>query len=243
MIQGGMIRRRLFLIAACSFALSACGGNLLGPPAESPFIYPVHPTFPPGSGEKVGWALSILRPDMMGGLDTERMVLHQADGTMDFYARATYPDRLGMVVQQVLLDGFESSGRISAVAPEQAALHADYNLVTEVKDFSAHYAQADGIPSVTVSITAKLTTAHGRAIVSDFSTSQTLNASANSAGAAAQALQQALGTAVTQIVNWVLTAPMPSTQQPMATASPGKPAEQLLHDATRGSNRAPGDLP
>jgi len=229
--------RRLSLVAAFSLALSACGGDLIGPPAETPMIYPVHPAFATGSGEHVGWALALLRPDMAGGLDTDRIVLHQADGTMEFYAKATYPDRLGMILQQALLDGFESSGRIDAVAPEQAALHADYNLVTEVKDFSAHYAQADGVPSVTVSITAKLTTAHGRAIVSSYSASQTVNATSNSAGAAAQALRQALGTCVTQIVNWALAAPMPATQLPAATASPGKPAEQLLHDVTRGADR------
>ena len=233
-----MIRRRLFLIAASSLLLSACGGNVLGlGPPEAGTIYPIRPAFPAGNGEKVGWALSILRPDLAGGLDSDRIVLHQPDGTMDFYAKAIYPDRLGALVQQVLLDGFEMSGRIAAVAPEQAALHADYNLVTEVKDFSARYAQADGIPAVTVSITAKMTTAHGRAIVSTFSTVKTVSASANSAAAAAQALQQAVGTAVSEIVNWALATPMPVTQQPAATASPGKPAEQLLHDVTRGTNR------
>ncbi len=232
-----MIERRLFLIGASALSLSACGGNLLGPPADVPTLYPVHPVFPAGSGEKVGWALAVLRPDLTGGLDSERIVLHQADGTMDFYAKATYPDRLSMIVQQSLVDGFEASGRIDAVAPEQAALHADYNLVTEVKDFSAHYAQADGIPSVTVSITAKMATAHGRAIVSSFSTVQTVNASANSAGAAAQALQQAFSTAVAQIIEWALKTPMPATQQPAGPPSSAKPAEQLLHDVTRGSNQ------
>ena len=233
-----MIPRRLFLACASSLPLAACGGNLLGlGPQEPGAIYPIRPAFTPGNSEKVGWALSILRPDMAGGLDSDRIVLHQADGTMDFYANATYPDRLGAIVQQTLLDGFEMSGRIGAVAPEQAALHADYNLVSEVKDFSAHYAQAGGVPSVTVSITAKMTTAHGRAIVSTFSTAKTANASANSAGAVAQALQQALGASVTEIVNWALTLPMPATQQPASTASPAKPAEQLLHDVTRGTNR------
>lgn len=232
-----MIRRRIFLIGASALALSGCGGNLLGPPADAPVIYPVHPVFAAASGEKVGWALSILRPELAGGLDTDRVVLHQPDGSMDFYAKATYPDRLGAIVQQTLLDGFEMSGRIAAVAPEQAALHADYNLVSEVKDFSAHYAQADGIPSITVSITAKMTTAHGRAIIATFSSVKSLSASANSAAAVAQALQQALGTAVTEIVNWALTLPMPAAQQPLSTASPGKPAEQLLHDITRGTNQ------
>jgi cholesterol transport system auxiliary component len=249
-----MIQRRLFLIGASALGLSACGGNLLGlgPPDAGP-IYPVRPTFPAGSGEptgrgeKVSWALSVLRPDVASGLDTDRIALMQPDGSLEFYAKANYPDRLTPIVQQALMDGFEASGRIDAVAPEQAALHADYNLVTEVKDFAAHYSQQDGIPSVTVSITAKLTTAHGRAIVASFSTIQTGTAAANSAGAATQALQLALGAAVSQIVNWTLTAPPPTTQQPERqsgqTASPGKPAEQLLHDATRGANGLHEKLP
>jgi cholesterol transport system auxiliary component len=234
-----MIQRRLVLTAASSsLLLSACGGNMLGlGPPEAGTLYPVRPTFPAGSGEKVGWALAILRPDVAPGLDSERIALSQPDGSMDFYAKAVFADRVPVLVQQALMDGFEASGRIDAVAPEQAALHADYNLVTEIKDFSAHYAQADGVPRVTVSLTAKLTTAHGRAIVASFSSNQTSNAAANSAGAVAQALQQGLGAAVTQIVVWALTAPMPTTQQPASTASPAKPAEQLLHDATRGSNQ------
>jgi cholesterol transport system auxiliary component len=239
-----MIQRRLFLIGASALTLSACGGNLLGlgPPEAGP-IYPLRPVFLAGSGEKVRWALAILRPDVAAGLDSERIALTQSDGTMDFYARASYPDRVPPMVQQALLDGFEASGRIDAVAPEQAALHADYNLVTEVKDFAAHYSQLDGIPSVTVSITAKLTTTHGRVIVSSFSTVQTATASLNSAAAVAQALQQALGMAVRAIVDWALTAPMPAVQQPVATASPGKPAEQLLHDTTRGTDRLRNKAP
>jgi len=208
MIQGAMISRRLLLIGASALTPSACTKDLLGPPEPGP-IYPVRPTFAAVQGEKVGWALAILRPDLPGGLDTDRIAVIQADGSMDYYANATYPERLSPIVQQTLLDAFETSGRIDAVAPEQAALHADYNLVTEVKDFAAHYSQPGGIPSVTVAITAKLIAAHGRIIVSSFSTTQTGTASANSASAATQALQQALGTAVAQIVGWALNAPVP----------------------------------
>lgn len=237
MIHGAMMQRRFFLIAASSATLGGCGGNVLGlGPPEAGIIYPMRPVFPAGSGAKVRWALAILRPDVKPGLDSDRIALIQPDGSMDYYAKANYPDRLPALIQQALLDGFEASGRIDAVAPEQAALHAEYDLITEVKDFGAHYAQADGIPQVRVSLTAKLATAHGRAIVSGFSSSQAATASANSAGAVAQALQQGLGTAITEIVNWALTAPMPATQLP-ENASPAKPAEQLLHDAGRGSDR------
>ncbi|MBW8707737.1 MAG: membrane integrity-associated transporter subunit PqiC [Alphaproteobacteria bacterium] len=238
MIQLGMIQRRLFLVGGPALLLPGCGKDLIGPPEAGP-MYVVRPQFPaaPAAGAKVPWALAILRPDLPSGLDSDRIALFQPDGTMDYYAKATYPDRLPPIVQHALLDGFEASGRIDAVAPEEAALHADYNLAIEVKDFAAHYNQPDGVPGVTVSITAKLTTAHGRAIVGSFSTVQTGAASVNSTGAAVQALQQALGAAVKAIVDWALTFPMPVTQQPVSTASPGKPAEQLLHDATRGSRR------
>jgi len=210
MTQSAVIQRRLFLIGASALVLTGCGKDLIGPPEASP-IYVVKPRFPAAAagGAKVPWALSILHPEMTGALDSERIALFQADGSMDYYAKATYPDRLAPIVQQALLDAFEASGRIDAVAPEQAALHADYNLVTEVKDFMAHYSQPDAAPSVTVGITAKLSTAHGRTIVSSFTATQTLAASANSAGAVTQALQQALGTCVTQIVGWALNAPAP----------------------------------
>lgn len=231
-----MIERRLFLIGASSLALSACGKDLLGPP-EAGAIYPVNPAFAATSqGQKVGWDLSIMRPDVAGGLDNDRIALIQPAGTLDFYARATYPAPLPTLVQQALLDGFEASGRIGAVAPEQATLHADYNLVTDVKDFSAHYSQPDGIPMVTVNITAKLITAHGRIIVSSLSVNKSGTASANSVGAAVQALQQALGAAVTDIVAWALSAPAPKSQQP-GLFGPVDSAQQLLRDSNRGLGR------
>jgi cholesterol transport system auxiliary component len=187
----------------------------------------------------VAWALSVLRPSPAPGLDSERIALTQPDGSLDFYAKSGYPDRLPSIVQQALLNGFEASGRIDAVAREEDALHTDYSLVTEVKDFAAHYAVADGIPTVTVALTVKLTTSHGRAIVGTFSTVQNGTASANSAAAVTQALQQALTAAVNEIVNWTLAAPIPTTQRPVSTASPGKPAEELLHETTRARAPAP----
>jgi cholesterol transport system auxiliary component len=233
-----MIQRRLFLIGASALTLSACGKDLIGPPEAGP-IYVVKPQFPAASagGAKVPWALSILHPEMTGALDNERIALFQADGSMDYFAKATYPDRLATIVQHALLDGFEASGRIDAVATEEAALHADYDLAVDVKDFAAHYSQQDGVPGVTVSITVKLAAAHGRTIVGSFSTIQTGSASVNSAAATAQALQQALGAAVKAIVDWTLTFPMPVNQTAQSYASPGKPAEQLLHDVTRGSDK------
>ncbi len=237
-----MIARRFLVVGAAALMLSGCGGNLIGPTDEMS-MYVVMPDFPPASGAKVNWSLSIMRPDVPGGLDSDRIALVQPDGTMDFYAKAQYPDRLPAGVQRAVLNGFEASGRIDAVAREDDALHADYNLLVEVKDFSAHYATKDGVPSVVVTLVAKLTTNHGRKILATKTFSAPGNASVNSAGAVAQALRQSLGSAVTQVVNWTLdTAPavVPGTSPDAAasTASPGKNAAQLLHDVSRGPGKS-----
>src|SRR5258708_39677878 len=103
-----MIKRRLFLAGLSSLTLAGCGvDKLLGPP-EAGALYPVRPAFPQSSGEKVGWALSVLRPDVAPGLDSDRITLMQADRSMDFYAKANYPDRLPPIVQRALMDGFEA---------------------------------------------------------------------------------------------------------------------------------------
>lgn len=241
-----MMQRRLFVLGASALALSACGGNLIGPP-DAGALYVVRPSFAPApaGGAKVNWSLAILRPDVPGGLDSDRIALVQPDGTMDYYAKATYPDRVPSSIQTALLDGFEASGRIDAVAREEEALHADYNLLVEVKDFAAHYAIPDGVPAVTVAFNVKLTTAHGRKIIAAQGFTVPGNAAANSAGAAVQALQQALASAVKQVVDWTFSVapavvPGTSTDATAAeTTSPGNPAAQLLHDVSRGKKGTP----
>lgn len=243
MRPAGIVPRRLFLIGVASFPLSACGSDLLGPPEAGP-IYPLRPAFPaPAVGEKVNWALSVLRPDVPGGLDSDRIALLQADGTMDYYAKATYPDRLPAMIQRAVIDGFESSGRVTAIARAQEALHADYNLLIEVKDFQAVYKSQDGAPEAVVTMSAKLNTARGRRIIGSLAVSKSITAPVNSTGAATQALSQALGQAVTDIVTWTLaTAPaiVPGQSPENSTASPAK---ELLHDVTRGSERLPKNAP
>jgi cholesterol transport system auxiliary component len=207
--------RRLFLVSAASLALTGCG-NLLGPP-DAGQIYTLNPVLPPvpaAAGAKAAYALAVMRPDALNGLDTDRIALVQADATMDFYAAAQYPDSLPALVQAALISGFEASGRIDQVAREQDALHADYDLITEIRNFEAHYPAPDAVPTVTVTLAVRLASAHGRKILGSFTATQSQPCAANSAGAVAQALGQALGQAVQAIVTWTLGAAPPVPPAP-----------------------------
>lgn len=205
--------RRAFFVSVSALALAGCGG-LIGPPdAGQIYVMPVPPPLPAG-GPKAGFALAVMQPNAGSGLDTDRIALIQADATMDYYAAAQYPDTVPALVQQALIAAFQASGRIDQVAPEQDALHADYDLFVTVAHFEAHYAAPDAVPSVAVTLNATLATAHGRKIVATTTATQTGQAAVNSAGAAAQALGQALGAAVQALVAWTLTAAPPLPPMP-----------------------------
>ena len=202
------MQRRAFLSLLPAAGLSACG-NILGPP-EAGTIYVVKPRFAPSAAApaaRAAWALSVMRPDCPGSLDTDRIALVKPDGTMDYYANATYPDRLPQLVQTALIDAFEASNRIDQVAREQDALHADYGLFTEIKDFEAQYTGA--VPQARVALTAKLSTGHGRVIVGSFAAAHSAPAAADTVAAVVQALEGALGSVASGIAAWALGFPPP----------------------------------
>jgi cholesterol transport system auxiliary component len=144
-------------------------------------------------------------------LDTDRIALVQPTSQMDYYANANWQDRLPMLVQGALLEAFEKSGRIDAVGRDTDGIKSDYLLLTDVRDFQARYDVADGAPTAVVNITAKLIAVRSRAIVDTCPAHAEVAASQNSVAAVAQAFNQALGSVLSQIVDWALRVPPPRT--------------------------------
>jgi cholesterol transport system auxiliary component len=202
------MKNKLLLIAASSLMLAACG-SIVGPP-DAPQMYALRPAPQPAQpGGKVGWALSILKPDASSNLDSSRIALARNGTQLDYYANASWPDRLPDLVQTALLAGFETSGRIDAVSRDADALHADYQLSTDLRDFEAHYATPDGVPTVAVTIIAHMANAKSRMIVSNLTVTLNEPASANSVDAVVQAFDTALAKAIAQITQWALALPPP----------------------------------
>jgi cholesterol transport system auxiliary component len=201
--------RRIFLVAISAFALAGCSG-LIGPPDVAQVVYLLRAEPTPLSGSKVGWALAINRPDASDSLDTDRIALMHSNIVADYYAGAVWSDQLPDLVQTALLAGFQSSGRIDAVARNQDALHADYVLDVDIRDFSAHYSSAAPAPSVVVTLVAQIATAHGRGIVSTFTADQIVPATANSVDAVVTASNTAMAAAVRAILDWALALPSPT---------------------------------
>jgi cholesterol transport system auxiliary component len=243
--------RRVFLIASSSLVLAACGSldKLIGPP-DAPQIYALRPAMPSAQpGEKVLWALAIQKPDASNNLDSARIALARGNTQLDYYANATWPDRLPDMVQTALLAGFEATGRIDAVARDEDALHSDYELSTDLRDFEARYATSDGVPNVAITIIAHMADTKSRKMVANLAVSLTEPASANSVDAVVQALDTVLAKAIVQITQWALALPPPSSiaadaAEPAPEAAPrpslrGGRADKAVPPTGPGANEIP----
>lgn len=193
--------RRVVSLAA--FLVLAGCGSLIGPSNPAPQIYRLEPPLSaPAAGARVSWQLDVAKPEASQTLNSERIALVRG-AVMDYYAGVQWNDTTPQLVQSLLVEAFERSGRVAAVAPESEGLRADYTLATEIRDFDAQYATENGAPKVVVEIEAKLLDPRGQ-VVATLDARHTANAERNSVAAAVAAFDQALGATLDEIVVWAL---------------------------------------
>jgi cholesterol transport system auxiliary component len=197
--------RRGLLAGVASLSLASCSGNLIGPPSPAPQIYVLNPRFGPVTGApNVPWQLVVGVPNAPASLDTQRIALERAPNTMDYYANSEWTDRVPVLLQSLLVQAFESSGRIAAVGRETAGIRADYVLETEVRDFEAFYAVPDTPPAVRVAVMAKLLGAVSHDVAGAMEFRNESQASANNMTSITAAFNQATGATVQAVVAWAL---------------------------------------
>lgn len=213
--------RRAALVVFSAAVLSACG-SLLGPTEAPPQIYVLKPQFGPvADAPATTWQIAVPAPNVPDVFDTKRIALQRGQ-TMDYYANAAWTDQTGELVQDLLVEALEKSGKVKAVGPTSGGVRADLLVVTEVRDFAAHYSSENGAPDVVVDLVAKLITANHHDVVATFDARREAQASANSIPAVVQAFNQATGEAIRDIVGWTLNNATPKATDalPPTTAAP-----------------------
>jgi cholesterol transport system auxiliary component len=183
--------------------LAGCGGLLSSPPKRQ--LYRVNPTLAFAAGlPHVTAQLLVASPTAPAGLDTERIALSRAPLSLDYFADAQWADRMPFLIQTALVQGFEKSAAIPAIAPDNGSLSADFELETAIRDFEAIYDASGEPPRVSVALDVKLVRMPARRIVAQISVSREAKATDNAVPEIVAAFDSALGGAVTEIVTWTL---------------------------------------
>jgi cholesterol transport system auxiliary component len=196
---------RRLIIAALALAPAGCT-SLLPAGSAPPKLYTLTPVadFPPDAPH-VAWQLLIDVPAAAVALDTERIALSRSPTTIDYFADAAWSDRAPLLVQSLLVQSFENSGRITAIGRESIALRADYILRPELRHFEADYS-GGGAPSAHVQIGAKLVKMPDRTIIAQQRIDTRAPARENQVGAIVEAFNTALHEATRNLIDWALAA-------------------------------------
>jgi cholesterol transport system auxiliary component len=198
--MNGMNRR--LLLSVLVLAPSGCG-SLLPTGGSPPKLYTLTPATDVAAGPAIRSQLLVDVPVSAAALDTERIALSRSANTIDYYAEAAWTDRAPLMIESLLVQSFENSGRITAIGRESLALRADYVLRPELRHFEAEYHDAPA-PSAHVAVGVKLVKMPDRAIVAQRNFEASAPAAANQMTAIVESFDKALHEVMRQIVDWTL---------------------------------------
>ena len=208
-MEHGAARRRALKVALGLpiAALAACQVAVpgQGPPPE---LYRLTPksTYPEDL-PVVDWQLVLETPLANAGINTTRIGLQRTPTQIEYYARANWSDRAPLMVQTLMIESFENSGRIIAVGRDVVGLRADFILKSELREFQAEYFNG-ATPRAHVLLTARLVQMPRRAIVGSHSFEQSVAATEDSMPAIIAAFDDALGKVLRRLVEWTHLGPL-----------------------------------
>ena len=199
-------RKRFTLMAAVLFGLSACSGLLPGggPP---PNLYTLSPktTFSEDL-PNVSWRLVVEEPGAAGGLATQSIALRTNLLELQYFAGSRWTEGAPRLVQTLLVESFENTGKIVAVGRQSIGLRSDFNLKSELREFQAEYLNgANAAPSVRVRLNAKIIKQPRREIMASKNFEAVFPARNASMEAIIEAFDEALGKVLKRLVEWTLT--------------------------------------
>lgn len=143
------------LAAAAALLLSAC--SVLGSSQRDPVtIYApqvdvrTDPAWP-----RVEWQLAVVKPTAARLVDSPRIAVRPVPGEIQVYKGASWSQPPTDLIESMLLQAFEDSGKIPSVARSGSGIRADYRLILDLRRFEADYA-GQALPSAVIELNAKL---------------------------------------------------------------------------------------
>lgn len=198
--------RRGFGIVLLSVQLGGCAGlSLLGPSPPPPTTYDLIAKAGARHGAEIATRLGVRIPNAIQLFDSERIVVRPQTGLAAYYANAQWTDRLPRLIEARLIEAFDAAGA-RTVTRMTDGLTVDYQLLSEVRDFSVRKAVGD--QSARVSIYVQLISdKEGRTLTGRVFTASTPVSGGDGSGstpAGVAALNDAFSKVLGSIVRWTL---------------------------------------
>jgi ABC-type uncharacterized transport system auxiliary subunit len=149
--------------------LSACGlhgcASILPKPTPQPVLYTLNAPIVPASLAEVAAPVSlrILMPQIAPGLETEKIAVRKGGNLIDYYSGVRWAGNVPSLVQSLLVQGFDATGRVQSVSNDLVAVKQGYHVLIEIRDFQTE--DNSGRTQVHLSMAVKLIDANTNSIV------------------------------------------------------------------------------
>jgi cholesterol transport system auxiliary component len=190
-------------------ALGACGGSFFQTKAAPPKMYLLSvpaPAAPPAAAPQIAADLSVLKPRVRAGLETDRIAVLYPDRRLEFFADVRWSGPLDEVIQELAVQEFRVHAGLRNVSADSSMFASDYWLEIEVADFQAEYSASSAAPVVRVRILARIGVSADRRILARVEADAEVTASDNRMSAIVEAYNRAADQALSELASRTLAA-------------------------------------
>lgn len=181
-------------------AITACG--LGGGSSPRQFTLTPVANFPRGL-PPVKWSLVVDEPTAARQIDTSRIALMNGPFRVDYYADVEWTDSAPAMVQLLLIQSFQNTGRLPVVAPSRQTLATDFMLLSNLRKFQVEK-DASGTPQATVVLEATLLRMPRRVPIATARFDKATPVTSNSTDAVTAAFDASLDEVMRRVVGWTL---------------------------------------
>jgi cholesterol transport system auxiliary component len=187
--------------------LSGCAGlTSLNSAATPTDLYLLTPksTFDP-SLPRLRQQIVVAEPTATAAVSTDRIAVQPSPYEVEYLPRARWVDRAPLIIQALLIESYENSGRVDAVGRSAIGLSADYIIVTDIREFQARV--PDGAPKdaplqAQVRLNIKIVYAELDRIIASNSFERIVTTASDDTTDVVAAFDQALGSTMRNAVEW-----------------------------------------
>ncbi len=147
---------------------------------------------------------AITEPAAPTAINTDRMAIRPSSLQVEYIPDVKWTDRAPALVQTLMVESFENSGKIVGVGRRAIGLTGDYVLSSELREFEA-VADGAGGATVVVRLVLKLVRQSSGSIIASTTAEQTVESASDKPADLVVAFDTALGKVLKRTVQWVLT--------------------------------------
>jgi len=191
------------VIATLALAPAGCSG-LLGGDGPPTALYSLTALGDLPGGPRLNLEILIDKPSATDALDTRRIALRRNQLSFNYYADSAWTDPAPAMIQALLVESLQRSGRVKAVSRNTLAIQGDYELRVDVRHFEADYEGNADIPTVRIEFGLILVHVADRAVAGTHAVTASVRPGANDVPSVVSAFDRALHDAMRDTLTWTL---------------------------------------